>query len=330
MPLREVGVRHRLGARRDRLDDVLVAGAAAEIAFEFLADGVVAEVVALAVDDVDRGHDHAGGAEAALQAVMLAERLLHRMQRRAVGGQTFDGLDLVPVSHYRERGAGLDRLAVEMHDAGTALRGVAADMGAGQPKIFAQKLHQQGAGVDIGVDGIAVHDQGNLGHSALSSSVLLHCTAAQSLKPFQSHNMGHPSNEQPHLGHSPTWLGATWPRAWPATWPETWPGTWPGTWPRLALHRLGEIRKKLIGQFLGRTVDQPLPELGELAADLRLDVIGQQRTAILVGQSYRRAALAEPADSALALARYLVAIGRIEITERDPALEAGRHRSDLH
>jgi hypothetical protein len=29
-------------------------------------------------------------------------------------------------------------------------------------------LHQKGTGVDIGVDGIAVHDQGNLGHSALS------------------------------------------------------------------------------------------------------------------------------------------------------------------
>src|SRR5216684_5549557 len=203
MPLREVGVRHRLGARRDRLDDVLVAGAAAEIAFELLADGVVAEVVALALDDVDRGHDHAGGAEAALQTVMLAERFLHRMQRRAVGGEALDGLDLVPVSHHRERGAGLDSLAVEMHDAGAALRGVTADMGAGQPKIFAQKLHQQGAGVDIGVDGIAVHDQGNLGHSALSSSALLHCTAAQSLKSFQRHNMGHPGNEQPHLGAWP-------------------------------------------------------------------------------------------------------------------------------
>ena len=39
-----------------------------------------------------------------------------------------------------------------------------------------------------------------------------------------------------------------------------------------ALHRLGEIREKFIGQFLGRTVDQPLPELGQLAADLRLDM----------------------------------------------------------
>src|SRR6266852_5613047 len=199
----EIGVRHRLGARRDRLNDVLITGAAAEIAFELFANGVLAEIVALAVDDINRGHDHAGRAEAALQAMMLAERLLHRMQRRAVGGKTLDGLDLLPVSHDRERGAGFDRLAVEMHDAGAALRGVAADMGAGQPQILAQKLHQQGAGVDVGVDGIAVHDQGNLGHSVLSSSALLHCTAAQSLKSFQRHNMGHPGNEQPHLGAWP-------------------------------------------------------------------------------------------------------------------------------
>jgi hypothetical protein len=47
-------------------------------------------------------------------------------------------------------------------------------MGAGQPQILAQKLHKQGARVDIGVYGITVHDQRNLGHSALSSI----CTAA--------------------------------------------------------------------------------------------------------------------------------------------------------
>jgi hypothetical protein len=37
-------------------------------------------------------------------------------------------------------------------------------MGAGQPQVFAEKLDQEGTGVDIGVYGIAVHDQGNLGH----------------------------------------------------------------------------------------------------------------------------------------------------------------------
>ena len=53
---------------------------------------------------------------------------------------------------------------------------------------------------------------------------------------------------------------------------------------RSALYGLGEIGEKLIGQFLGRTVDQPLPELGELTADLRLDIVAQQGAAILLGQ----------------------------------------------
>ena len=155
------------------------------------------EIVALAMDQIDRGHDHAGGAEAALQAVVLAKGFLHRMQRRAVGGQPLDGPDLVAVGHDRERGAGFHRLAVEMHDAGAALRGVAADMGARQPQIFAQKLDQKGAGVDIGVDGITVHDQGNLGHQ---HSLELHrrISAAQAFKVIpKRHNMGHPGNEQP-------------------------------------------------------------------------------------------------------------------------------------
>src|SRR5690349_14348237 len=63
-------LRHRLCAGGDRLDDVVVAGAAAEVALELLADGVVVEIVTLAVDHIDRGHDHAGRAEAALQTVI--------------------------------------------------------------------------------------------------------------------------------------------------------------------------------------------------------------------------------------------------------------------
>src|SRR5215475_1155852 len=69
---------HGFRAGGDRLDDVVVAGATAKVAFELLADGVLVELVALAADHVHRGHHHAGGTEAALQAVVLAERLLHR------------------------------------------------------------------------------------------------------------------------------------------------------------------------------------------------------------------------------------------------------------
>src|SRR5580692_5564126 len=50
---------HRLGAGRDRLDDIVVARAAADIALELLADRMFLEIVALAAHHVDGGHDHA-------------------------------------------------------------------------------------------------------------------------------------------------------------------------------------------------------------------------------------------------------------------------------
>src|SRR5690242_4271473 len=104
--LGEVRFGHRLGARSDGHDDVLIAGAAAEITLQLLADDLIGEVVPLAVNEVDRGHDHAGRAEAALQTMMLAKRFLHRMQRRTVRRQALDGLDLVAVSHDSKRSAG--------------------------------------------------------------------------------------------------------------------------------------------------------------------------------------------------------------------------------
>src|SRR5690349_21546395 len=85
--------RHTLRPGGDRLHDVMVAGATAQIAVELVTDGLVVEIVALAIHHVDRSHDHARRTEAALQAVMLAEGFLHRMQLRAVG-DTFDRGDL--------------------------------------------------------------------------------------------------------------------------------------------------------------------------------------------------------------------------------------------
>ena len=75
---------HRLRGGEDRLDDVVVAGAAADIAFELGAHGRLVEPVRMAADHVVGGHDHARRAEAALQAVMLLEGRLHRMQLGAV------------------------------------------------------------------------------------------------------------------------------------------------------------------------------------------------------------------------------------------------------
>src|SRR5262245_391732 len=121
---------HRARTRGDGLHDVVVAGAAAEIAVQLFTDGLVVELVALAFDHVDCGHDHAGRAIAALQSVMLAEGFLHRMQGRAVRN-AFYRRDARAFGLPGEHGAGLARMAVDMDDAGAALRGVAADMRAG-------------------------------------------------------------------------------------------------------------------------------------------------------------------------------------------------------
>src|SRR5882672_754330 len=61
------------------LYDVLVAGAAAQVALEPVPD-LVLRRVRIALEQVRGSHDHAGCAEAALQGVLLVERLLHRVQ----------------------------------------------------------------------------------------------------------------------------------------------------------------------------------------------------------------------------------------------------------
>src|SRR4029078_12475213 len=145
---------HGLGARRDRFHDVVLAGTAADIAIELVADGLLVEVVALAPHDVDRRHDHAGSAVAALQRIVLAERLLHRMQRPVRLGEPFGGGDVRTLYLPGEGRARLYRLAGDMDYAGAALRGVAAHMRSGEPQLLAQELHQKGARFDVTGDGL--------------------------------------------------------------------------------------------------------------------------------------------------------------------------------
>src|SRR6185437_9066266 len=128
---RRAAAAHGAGAGGNRLDDIVVAGAAADVAFQLLANSAVVEVIALTAHHIDRGHDHAGRAIAALQAVVLAERLLHWMQRTVRRSQTLNGEYVGAFQLQRQHGAGFHRLAVDVYDAGAALRRVAADMGAG-------------------------------------------------------------------------------------------------------------------------------------------------------------------------------------------------------
>src|SRR6186713_53094 len=84
-----------VGRELDGLDDVDVAGAAAEVPRDGLAD---LELAGLAVLLQQRagGEHHARSAEAALQAVFLPEALLHRVQLAALL-RPLDGGEAAPV-----------------------------------------------------------------------------------------------------------------------------------------------------------------------------------------------------------------------------------------
>src|ERR671921_1742868 len=77
------------GRAPDRPDDVVVAGAAAEVALQPLPDLAVGGVGVVG-QDADGGHHHARGAEPALQTVLLAERLLHRVHLAVRTGQALE------------------------------------------------------------------------------------------------------------------------------------------------------------------------------------------------------------------------------------------------
>src|ERR1700674_1617957 len=82
-----------------------------------------------------------------------------------------------------------------------------------------------------------------------------------------------------------------------------------------------EFLEEIVGELFRCAVDQTLAELGELAADLRLDIVAQHRAAVLWRQRHDRTALGEAGDAAIALAGNLVAVGRIEVRQRHFALK---------
>src|SRR5690242_2758152 len=138
-----------LGRRpQHRFDDVLVTGAAAEVAGQRPAH-VLLGWVGVLVEQRLGGQYHARGAEPALQPVLLPEALLQRVQL-AGGGQALHGADLAPVDLDGQHRAGLDRAAVDQDRAGTAVGGVAAHVGAGQAEAAADQVGQQQPGLHLG------------------------------------------------------------------------------------------------------------------------------------------------------------------------------------
>ena len=97
----------------------------------------------------------------------------------------------------------------------------------------------------------------------------------------------------------------------------------------LALHFFVEAPEEIFCHGLGRTIDQPLTQLGDLAPHRGMHRVGQLATTFVGRQLDLGAAFAEPGWTALPLKRELVAGRRIDVAEGDLAAEFGRHRPDF-
>src|SRR5258706_7056975 len=143
----------------DRLDDLVITGAAAEVVHHPILDLLF---VGLG-DFVEQrlGRDHLPRlSDAALQAAVLDEALLHRVEL-AVFRQPLDRGDLVAVGEHRRRQAGAHHLPVHQHRAGAADADAAAFLGAGEAEIVAQKIDHQPVGRDFLLDFFPVDARAN-------------------------------------------------------------------------------------------------------------------------------------------------------------------------
>src|SRR5262249_41767787 len=146
--LRGLLARSRLsGGVLDGFDDVDVPGAAAEIPRDRAPDVALARIGIGFQERVAR-HHHAGGAIAALQAVLLKETLLDGIEL-AFLLEAFDSCDVAAVCLNGEHRAGFDRHSVEEHGTGAAMRRVAADVRASEPQVLSQKVNEKQSRLDL-------------------------------------------------------------------------------------------------------------------------------------------------------------------------------------
>ena len=127
------------------LDDVLVTGATAQIAFEQFANFEFAGV-GVALGDVNGAHDHAGCAKTALQAVAFFECGLHGVHGAIGLGHAFNGGDFGALGLCGEHVARLDGAAIDMNGTRATLGGVATHVGASQFEVLAQSVDEQCVG----------------------------------------------------------------------------------------------------------------------------------------------------------------------------------------
>src|SRR5688572_12386550 len=134
----------------DCFEDAVEGAAAADVAVEALPDLLWRGVGDL-LEQADAGHDEAGRAEPAHQRVLVAERLLHRVQRVAVG-QPLDVANLLALDLDGQGRARIDRPPVDEHRAGAADATVAATLVPGEVGAHPERIQERDPRLDREVE----------------------------------------------------------------------------------------------------------------------------------------------------------------------------------
>ena len=154
--LRRLRDLHAAGRVEHRFDDVVVAGAAADIAFQLMPDRFLVELAAMAVHDIDRRHDHAGRAIAALKGKFIDEGLLQRMELAGGLLQSFNGRDTFAARFVGQLGTGADGRAVNQHCTCAANLDFAGDFSAVEIQRIAENFGKRFLRLAVYLPGFAI------------------------------------------------------------------------------------------------------------------------------------------------------------------------------
>src|ERR1700692_388239 len=157
----------------DRLDDIHVAGATADVAADPPADLILGRM-RVALDERRTDEHHPGRAEPALQAMLRMKSFLDRMQLAALR-ETLDRGDAPALDLDGEHRAGFHRAAVEQYRAGTAVAGIAADVRPGHAQLGANEINQQGPWLRLGAALGPVHVDRDLHAAAPCARLIAVC-----------------------------------------------------------------------------------------------------------------------------------------------------------
>jgi hypothetical protein len=125
----------------DGFDDLRVASTAAEVAAQ---RGAYLLFIRVRVSPQERrgGHQHAGGAETALDRAALSKRTLDSMHIFTTA-EAFNGRDVTSVNVYSQHQTRKHGIVVQQDRACAALAHAAAVLGARQRQLLAEYVHEK-------------------------------------------------------------------------------------------------------------------------------------------------------------------------------------------